>query len=46
MDATTKARVRWFHLTSGSFVIILLAAEVLLWLSARFGWVTDAGSRR
>ncbi len=39
MDDTTHARVRWFHLTPGRFVIGLLAVEVLLWLSERFGWL-------
>ena len=39
MDATTQARVRWFHLTPGRFVSALLAVEVLLWLSERFGWL-------
>ncbi len=39
MDDTTKARVRSFHLTPGRFVIGLLAVEVLLWLSDRFGWL-------
>jgi hypothetical protein len=37
MVATTQAR--WFHLTPGRFVIGLLAVEVLLWLSDRFGWL-------
>jgi hypothetical protein len=37
MDAT--AQVRWFHLTPGRFVIGLLAVEVLLWASERFGWL-------
>ena len=39
MDDTTQARVRWFHLTPGRFVLALLAVEVLLWLSERFGWL-------
>ena len=39
MDDTTQARVRWFHLTPGRFVLLLLAVEVLLWLSDRFGWL-------
>jgi len=30
---------RWFHLTPGRFVLALLAVEVLLWLSERFGWL-------
>ena len=38
MDDTTQARIRWFHLTPGRFVIGLLAVEVLLWLSERIGW--------
>ncbi len=37
MDATTRAR--WFHPTPGRFVLALLAVEVLLWLSDRFGWL-------
>ena len=39
MDDTTQARVRWFHPTPGRFVLALLAVEVLLWLSERFGWL-------
>ena len=39
MDDTTQARVRWFHPTPGRFVLALLAVEVLLWLSDRFGWL-------
>src|SRR5208283_3150347 len=39
MDATTQPRSRWFHLTPGRFVLALLAVEVLLWLSERFGWL-------
>ena len=39
MDATTQPRTRWFHLTPGRFVVALLAVEVLLWLSERFGWL-------
>ena len=39
MDDTTQARARWFHLTPGRFVLALLAVEVLLWLSDRFGWL-------
>ncbi|MGO9109407.1 MAG: hypothetical protein ACLP9L_09250, partial [Thermoguttaceae bacterium] len=39
MDDTTQARVRWSHLTPGRLVIAVLAAEVLLWLSDRFGWL-------
>ena len=39
MDDTANVRVRWFHLTPGRFVIGLLAVEVLLWLSERFGWL-------
>jgi hypothetical protein len=37
MDATTQARVRWYRLTPGRFLIGLLAVELLLWLSDRFG---------
>jgi len=37
MDASTKRR--WFHPTPGRFVFTLLAVEVLLWLSERFGWL-------
>jgi hypothetical protein len=33
LDATTQTRIRCFHLTPGRFVLILLAVEVLLWLS-------------
>ena len=32
-------KLRWFHLTPGRFVLALLAVEVLLWLSERFGWL-------
>ncbi len=39
MDATTQARVRWFHPTPGRFVVALLAVEVLLCPSERFGWL-------
>ena len=39
MEAPTQAQRRWFHLTLGRFVIGLLAVEVLLWLSDRFGWL-------
>ena len=39
MDATSQARPRWFHPTPGRFVLVLLAVEVLLWLSDRFGWL-------
>jgi hypothetical protein len=39
MNDPTQARVRRFHLTPGRFVLLLLAAEVLLWLSERFGWL-------
>ena len=38
MDAA-KPETRWFHLTPGRFVLALLAVEVLLWLSERFGWL-------
>ena len=37
MDDMTQTR--WFHLTPDRFVIGLLAVEVLLWLSERFGWL-------
>jgi hypothetical protein len=37
--AVPKPIVRWFHLTPGRFVLALLAVEVLLWLSERFGWL-------
>ncbi len=37
--AVRKPSVRWYHLTPGHFVIALLAVEVLLWLSERFGWL-------
>ena len=39
MDATAQTQTRWFHLTPGRFVLALLAVEVLLWLSERFGWL-------
>ena len=32
-------QTRWFHPTPGRFVLALLAVEVLLWLSDRFGWL-------
>ena len=32
-------RTRFFHLTPGFFVLLLLTVEVLLWLSDRFGWL-------
>ena len=38
MGDAKQARVRWFHLTPGRFVIGMLAVEVLLWLSERIGW--------
>ena len=38
MDATTPPPRR-FHPTPGRFVLLLLAVEVLLWLSDRFGWL-------
>jgi hypothetical protein len=39
MDATSQTQARWFYFTPGRFVIGLLAVEVLLWLSERFGWL-------
>ena len=39
MGATTQARVRWFRLTPGRFVIGLLVVEAILWFSDRFGWL-------
>ena len=39
MDATSQARARWFRPTPGRFYLALLAVEVLLWLSDRFGWL-------
>ena len=39
MDATTQPRIRWFHLTPGRLVLLLLAIECLLWLSERVGWL-------
>ena len=39
MDAPTQAQTRLFHLTPGRFVLLLLAVEVLLWPSDRFGWL-------
>ena len=38
MDDTTQAQPRFFHLTPGRFVLLLLAIEVLLWASERVGW--------
>ncbi|MGA2254799.1 MAG: hypothetical protein ABSG53_09070 [Thermoguttaceae bacterium] len=32
-----RSSIRWFHPTPGRFVLLLLAVEVLLWLSDRFG---------
>jgi hypothetical protein len=32
-------RIRWFHLTPGRFVLLLLLVEALLWLSERLGWL-------
>ena len=37
MDDTTQVHSRWFHLTPGRVVLLLLAVECLLWLSDRFG---------
>ena len=39
MDATTQPQSRRFRITPGHFVLALLALEVLLWLSERFGWL-------
>jgi hypothetical protein len=39
MVTTTQPRARGFHLTPGRFVLALLAVELLLWLSDRFGWL-------
>ena len=39
MNDTPQARTRWFHPTPGRLVLALLAVEVLLWLSRRFGWL-------
>ncbi len=36
---TSERRTRWHHLTPGRFVLTLLAVDVLLWLSDRFGWL-------
>ena len=35
----SEPKYRWFHLTPDRFVLLLLAVEVLLWLSDRFGWL-------
>jgi hypothetical protein len=34
-----KPRLRWFHLTPGHFVSLLLLVECSLWLSQRFRWL-------
>src|SRR5271165_1162947 len=39
MPTTEPQSRRWFRLTPGRFVLFLLAVEVLLWLSERFGWL-------
>ena len=39
MEDTTPPQLRWFRLTPGRFVLLLLAVEVFLWLSERFGWI-------
>jgi hypothetical protein len=39
MNDTIKSRTRFYRLTPGRFVLALLAVEVLLWLSERFGWI-------
>jgi hypothetical protein len=31
-------RARWYRITPGRFIVALLAAECLLWLSERIGW--------
>ena len=36
---TPSTTHRWFHLTPDRLVLPLLAVEVLLWLSERFGWL-------
>ncbi len=36
--APEKARCRWFHVTPGRLLVVLLAVEGLRWLSERFGW--------
>ncbi len=38
-DPAAKPQPCWFQLTPGRFVLALLAVEVLLWLSERFGWL-------
>jgi hypothetical protein len=35
----SKPKHRWFHLTPGRFILLLLLVECLLWLSERFGWL-------
>jgi hypothetical protein len=35
-DAPEKARRRWFHVTPGRLLVVLLTVEGLLWLSERF----------
>ena len=34
----TKPSIRWFHVTPSRLVLALLAVEMLLWSSDRFGW--------
>ena len=38
MDDTIPPRVRWFHLTPGRLVLLLLVAEALFFLSNWLGW--------
>lgn len=36
---TTEPKPRWFHLTPGRLLVILLIADFLLWLSEQFRWL-------
>ncbi len=37
--AEPKPGRRWFHVTPGRLILVLLVVEALLWLSERFGWL-------
>jgi hypothetical protein len=38
-SAVPKPKLHWFRLAPGRLILALLAAEALLWLSERFGWL-------
>ncbi len=38
-SAAPKPSIRWLHVAPGRFLVALLAAEGLPWLSERFGWL-------